>query len=197
MKTKGRKESGIVHSLLASLHLTGSTGKPVQIGQISSPLGLMVCAADPSGVYLLQFTDQPSLRTSCQKFERHHRCRLASGRNQVIDAVEQQLQSYFNGDLNIFDLPLHLTGTSFQCRVWDQLQRIPHGSTCSYRELATAVQKPSGYRAVAQANAANLISILIPCHRVINTGGALGGYAGGLHRKTHLLDLERESASQV
>ena len=88
-------------------------------------------------------------------------------------------------------MPLDAPGTEFQQRVWTALQAIPYGEVRSYAELAREVGCANGQRAVGMANGANRIAILIPCHRVVNTGGALGGYSGGLWRKRLLLELER------
>lgn len=103
----------------------------------------------------------------------------------------QQLTAYFKGERQAFDLPLDISlGTEFQQRVWQQLQKIPHGETISYATLAQRVGNPKGFRAVANANGKNPFSIIIPCHRVIASDGKLGGYTGGLDKKTYLLALE-------
>lgn len=103
----------------------------------------------------------------------------------------QQLTAYFKDERQAFDLPLDISlGTEFQQRVWQQLQKIPHGETISYTTLAQRVGNPKGFRAVANANGKNPFSIIIPCHRVIASDGKLGGYTGGLDKKTYLLALE-------
>ena len=108
----------------------------------------------------------------------------------LIEALEQ-LTAYFKGERQAFDLPLDISlGTDFQQRVWQQLQKIPHGETISYATLAQRVGNPKGYRAVANANGRNPFSIIIPCHRVIASDGKLGGYTGGLDKKEYLLALE-------
>jgi len=109
----------------------------------------------------------------------------------LLDAVSEQLDDYFAHKTQTFDIPLLLIGTPFQQTVWQQLQKIPYGSTASYRQLAIAVNNQAASRAVANANNANAISIIIPCHRVIGSNGALTGYAGGLAAKQHLLELEQ------
>ncbi|MFJ3905432.1 methylated-DNA--[protein]-cysteine S-methyltransferase [Streptomyces sp. NPDC090025] len=102
----------------------------------------------------------------------------------------RQLDAYFAGELTTFDLPLHLIGTPFQLRVWDQLCRIPYGETRTYGELAEALGSPGASRAVGLANGKNPVSIIVPCHRVIGAGGGLTGYGGGLSRKQRLLAFE-------
>ena len=110
----------------------------------------------------------------------------------LLQATRRQLAEYFNRARREFDIPLRMVGTAFQQQVWRQLRKIPFGQTSSYRELAAAVGNEKAVRAVASANGANAISILIPCHRVIGCGGQLTGYAGGLKTKAELLALEFE-----
>jgi O-6-methylguanine DNA methyltransferase len=104
--------------------------------------------------------------------------------------IATQLDAYFHGDLTVFDLPMSLRGTDFQCSVWKQLSAIPYGETISYGELARRVGNPKASRAVGLANGRNPISIIVPCHRVIGANGSLTGYGGGLERKTWLLQHE-------
>lgn len=104
--------------------------------------------------------------------------------------AERQLEEYFAGDRQSFDVTLAPAGTEFQLRVWQELRHIPYGETISYGELARRIGQPDASRAVGLANGANPISILIPCHRVVGTNGKLTGYGGGLENKRLLLDLE-------
>ena len=108
----------------------------------------------------------------------------------LFEETRRQLEEYFAGTRQNFDLPLNPSGTAFQRRVWRALLDIPYGTALSYRELARRVDCPKGYRAVGQANGKNPIPILIPCHRVIGADGTLGGYSAGLDRKRFLLELE-------
>jgi methylated-DNA-[protein]-cysteine S-methyltransferase len=101
-----------------------------------------------------------------------------------------QLEAYFDGRLTEFEVPMKLDGTGFQKQVWSQLCAIPYGETISYGELARRVDNPKASRAVGLANGRNPIAVIVPCHRVIASNGGLGGYGGGLDRKTWLLDLE-------
>lgn len=112
----------------------------------------------------------------------------------ALREAKRQLGEYFDGTRQDFDLPLSAGGTQFQRRVWAELQRIPFGETVSYGELAARIGRPSGSRAVGQANGANRLPIVVPCHRVISHDGKLGGYGGGLPTKQRLLDLERRVA---
>jgi methylated-DNA-[protein]-cysteine S-methyltransferase len=110
-------------------------------------------------------------------------------------AVREQLDEYFAGERQQFDVPLWLAGTPFQRRVWQELMRIPFGTTISYAQLALRIGKPTAARAVGHANGRNPISILVPCHRVIGIDGELTGYAGGVDKKRWLLDWERRATA--
>ena len=105
--------------------------------------------------------------------------------------VREQLAEYFAGERQQFDVPLKLAGTPFQQRVWQELVRIPFGTTITYAQLARRVGKPTASRAVGHANSRNPISIVVPCHRVIGADGKLTGYAGGVDKKEWLLAWER------
>lgn len=111
-------------------------------------------------------------------------------RNVLLQETSRQLQEYFAGRLREFKLPLDMRGTSFQKQVWSELEKIPYGQTRSYLQVAVAVGAPKAVRAVGAANGANPIPIIVPCHRVIGTGGKLTGYGGGLPLKQRLLELE-------
>lgn len=115
---------------------------------------------------------------------------IAPRETPVLREAKKQLEAYFAGKLRSFDVPLRLEGTPFRQRVWAQLQKIPYGQVISYGELARRVGQPNAARAVGGANHHNPISIIVPCHRVIAAGGALGGYGGGLELKRALLKLE-------
>jgi methylated-DNA-[protein]-cysteine S-methyltransferase len=109
----------------------------------------------------------------------------------VLADAHRQLDEYFAGDRDAFDLPLEPSGTPFQRRVWRELEDIPYGETASYGEIAARLGlPPTASRAVGSANGSNPLAIVVPCHRVIGADGTLTGYAGGLERKRTLLDLE-------
>jgi O-6-methylguanine DNA methyltransferase len=112
------------------------------------------------------------------------------GKHAIAAEAERQLRAYFGGELRQFDLPLDLRGTDFQLRVWRELESIPYGETRSYSQIAAAIGAPQAVRAVGAANGANPIPIVVPCHRVIGSGGKLVGYGGGLPLKKRLLELE-------
>lgn len=107
----------------------------------------------------------------------------------LIQGVKQ-LEEYFQGKRERFDIKLDLAGTPFQLKVWNQLQQIPFGQTLSYKDVAKHLKKDKAFRAVGTANGRNPVCIIVPCHRVISADGGLGGYSGGLRNKMRLLELE-------
>ena len=111
--------------------------------------------------------------------------------NENFLRLQDELAGYFAGALRSFSVPLVYPGSPFQQRVWEQLLLVPYGETRSYQDLASAVGNPAAVRAVGRANGLNRIAILIPCHRIVNKNGDLGGYGGGLRRKQYLLNLEQ------
>jgi methylated-DNA-[protein]-cysteine S-methyltransferase len=121
---------------------------------------------------------------------------IAEEEHPVLLAAQEQLSKFFAGELQNFALPLDLQGTPFQLQVWQALQAIPFGATCSYGEIAQRISNPAAVRAVGAANGRNPISIVVPCHRVIGASGDLTGYAGGFPCKHWLLNFENQSSPQ-
>lgn len=163
---------------------------------IESPLGPLLAGATSQAVCLLEFTDRRALETQFQTIRKRFDCAVVPGDNAHLKKLRQELRSYFDGTLREFTVPLTYPGTPFQVNVWDALRRIPYGSTWSYEKLARRVGRPGAQRAVGSANGKNRIAIVIPCHRVVNKGGQLGGYGGGLWRKRFLLELEQGAAGR-
>jgi methylated-DNA-[protein]-cysteine S-methyltransferase len=122
---------------------------------------------------------------------------LELGENAVLALARRQLTEYFAGARQQFNLPLRQPGTPFQSRVWQALTEIPYGSTCSYGDIAKRLGQPQGMRAVGMANGRNHIPILVPCHRVVNSNGSLGGFSSGLWRKQKLLELEARTSAWI
>jgi len=149
--------------------------------RIDSPVGPLMLAADDHGLRHIEFRDN---RHPVNRGDWH------GGDNAILQATEAQLAEYFAGTRTTFDLPLAPRGTEFQLRVWQALARIPHGSTSTYAEQARAIGSPDAVRAVGAANGRNPLPIVLPCHRVIGTDGALVGFGGGLPVKEFLLRLE-------
>ncbi|MBE1445314.1 bifunctional transcriptional activator/DNA repair enzyme AdaA [Paenibacillus sp. OAS669] len=158
---------------------------------LDTRLGPMIAIADEQALYLLEFIDRRGLEREIERLRRKTKSAVIPGSTPPIDSIERELRDYFEGKLTEFKTPVKLIGSPFQKKVWEQLQKIPPGQTTSYGNLASAIEKPSAIRAVAQANGANQLAIVIPCHRVINSNGELGGYGGGISRKQWLLDHEK------
>ena len=112
-------------------------------------------------------------------------------KNIIIEKTILQLTEYFDGKRKKFNIPLELSGTNFQLKAWEALKKIPYAKTVSYSDQAKLIENPKASRAIGNANNANPISIIVPCHRVIGKSGKLVGYGGGLNRKNYLLELEQ------
>ena len=142
---------------------------------LESPIGTITILADDDFVYAITFSEQ-----NIDELKE----------NELTKIVAKQLEDYFKGDLKAFDFPIEQKGTEFQQGVWQNLLSIPYGETTSYAKFSA--HQPLAIRAIAAANGKNNIAIVVPCHRVIGSGGKLVGYAGGLWRKQWLLQHERE-----
>jgi len=160
---------------------------------IATPLGQMLTICDEKAVHLLEFADKQDLAHEVALVSQKNTITLVAGRSPATVLLEQELAAYFASTLTAFTVPLKMHGTIFQQNVWQQLLRIPHGQTQSYAQLAQAVGNPKGYRAAANANGANKIVIIIPCHRVIQSNGGIGGYNCGVEKKKQLLMHERNN----
>ena len=158
--------------------------------RIKTPLGEMIAIADQNFLYLLEFTDSPNVKRKIERLKGKLNCIIEPGQAQPITSIEQELSSYFSGKLKRFDTPIFMMGTDFQRLAWQELRDIPYADTRSYKQQADLLKKPKAVRAIANANAANQLAIIIPCHRVIQNDGKIGGYAGGVQRKEWLLEHE-------
>lgn len=159
---------------------------------LDTPLGPMIAIADEEALHLLEFVDRRGLEREIERLRQKTKSAIIPGRTRAISSIEKELKLYFDSKLREFKTPLFFLGSPFQKRVWEELRKIPYGETRSYSDIAAMVGKSSAFRAVAQANGANQIAIVIPCHRVINKNENLGGYGGGLTRKKWLLKHERK-----
>lgn len=157
---------------------------------IESPLGPFVAAATSEGVCLLEFSDRRMLDHQVGRLRRYFRKAIVPGTNEHLTRLQKELGEYFSGKRTRFTVPLVFPGSKFEQRVWKALLTIPPGKTVSYQDIAKKIGSPQSVRAVGRANGMNRIAILIPCHRVINKDGSLGGYGGGVWRKKRLLELE-------
>jgi AraC family transcriptional regulator, regulatory protein of adaptative response / methylated-DNA-[protein]-cysteine methyltransferase len=160
---------------------------------ITTPLGSMLAVANDQALYVLKFTNQRNLENEIEKFKITTQATIIPGRTHHIDSIEQELNAYFAGLLKEFKTPIHLLGSPFQQSVWNALLTIPYGTTISYSQQAHMLDKPSAHRAVANANGANQLGIIVPCHRIIRSNGNLGGYGGGIAHKQWLIDHEKKN----
>jgi AraC family transcriptional regulator of adaptative response/methylated-DNA-[protein]-cysteine methyltransferase len=162
--------------------------------RVETPLGPMVAAATEEGVCLLEFADRRAFQRQTEVLRRRLKRVIVPGHNAHLDRLAKELTEYFDGTRRTFSVPLVCPGTAFQQKTWEELRRIPYGSTTSYSRLARTIGHPGSQRAVGRANGDNRIAIVIPCHRVVKDDGTLCGYGGGVWRKQHLLDLEKAGA---
>jgi methylated-DNA-[protein]-cysteine S-methyltransferase len=164
----------------------------VSISRTPSPLGEILLVANPpgdalAGLYLARQKYFPAAADTW-----HEAPRLPLFRETI-----RQLHEYFAGSRTRFDVPLAPAGTPFQRRVWDAIRDVPYGETITYGELARRCGRPAAVRAAGAATGRNPITVIVPCHRIVGSGGALTGYAGGLDRKRALLALEAQPASGI
>lgn len=163
----------------------------VKASWLDTELGLMLIIADDMGLYLLEFADRRGLELEITRFRNKQKIVIIPGETKITRKIKKELNDYFSGKSLQFTTPLHMLGSDFQKQVWHELQKIPISKTCSYLDIAKKINHPTACRAVARANGANQLAIIIPCHRVINSNNELGGYGGGISRKKWLLDHER------
>lgn len=163
----------------------------MHLGWIDTPLGPMVAGATDAGLTLLEFTDRRMLETQFAALKKRFAQPLVPTPHRYLDQVRGELAEYFAGTRRAFDVPVVAPGTPFEEQVWQALLAIPYGETRSYEDIARALGNKAAVRAVGRANGMNRIAIVIPCHRVVNKSGALGGYGGGLWRKRRLLFIEQ------
>ncbi|MGB5952541.1 MAG: methylated-DNA--[protein]-cysteine S-methyltransferase [Ornithinimicrobium sp.] len=157
---------------------------------MDTPLGIVTIAGGEdgvSGVYFAEHRHAPPTQTLGEVLPAEDLAQWPA-----LSEAATQLSEYFAGDRTTFDVPLAVTGTHFQQRVWAALTQIPFGQTRSYGQIATQIGATGAARAVGLANGRNPVSIIVPCHRVIGSDGSLTGYGGGSERKHALLELERE-----
>lgn len=166
--------------------------KLLKASWLDTKLGPMIAISDEISLYLLEFVDRRGLEREVEKLRIKTKAAIIPGSTRPIQSITRELNSYFDGELIQFQTPIHLLGSPFQKLVWQELMRIPYGSTRTYKAQAEAMNNSTAYRAVANANGANQLAIVIPCHRIINSNGDLGGYGGGIARKQWLIDHEQQ-----
>jgi methylated-DNA-[protein]-cysteine S-methyltransferase len=151
---------------------------------IDSPIGELMLVADASALTGLYFVGCDHIPVGSNRW-------TLQPQDLILRQAEQQLLEYFAATRRTFSLPLSLTGTAFQEKVWQEIARIPYGTTATYSDLAERAGSPQAIRAAGTNTGRNPISIMIPCHRVVGKNGEMCGFAGGLKRKRYLLELEQ------
>lgn len=176
-----------------ALVATQSASEPsVHLDWMPSPVGPLVLGATDDAIVLLEFASADQLSVQLERLRKQlDRTLVRTADHALLQRLCAQLDEYFAGARREFSVPLEAHGSPFQESVWSALRGIPYGETCSYAAVARALGDPKSTRAVGMANGLNPIAIVIPCHRVVNANGELGGYGGGRWRKQVLLDLER------
>lgn len=149
---------------------------------MNSPVGRIYLVANEQGLCGVYDKD-PKIKSNT------HDKKILS----ILTTTQKQLEEYFRGKRKLFNIPLAPEGTDFQKKVWSALLKIPYGKTQSYADIAKSIKKPKACRAVGSANGKNPLWIIVPCHRVITSAGKIGGYAGGVNMKKHLLKIEGTS----
>lgn len=160
--------------------------KLLKLAEIESPIGTLTAGFTEDGLALLSFysLDTVKIPTGLSELE------VAHTRAALHEQLKTELDAYFAGTLTEFSLPVDLYGTEFQKKVWKALLKVPFGTTRSYKEQSIYFGDVKAIRAVATANGANPIAIVVPCHRIVGSDQSLTGYSGGLERKQFLLELE-------
>lgn len=179
-----------VTRLLGHAPGAAATQTALRADWLRTPIGPLLAIADREALRLLEFFDRPVLSRQLVKLQRDSDSSIAFGRHPAIDQIAYELDAYFDGRDHRFETALAPAGTAFEQSAWQALRDIPVGTTRSYGQQAEAIGKASAVRAIARANGANPIAIVIPCHRVIGADGSMTGYGGGIWRKTWLLEHE-------
>lgn len=169
----------------------------VRADWFETPLGAMIAVADARHLLMLEFFERGSLGRELLTVQKGANGSIGVGRFAPTDQIEAEMAAYFRGESAEFKTPLAPFGTDFSKSVWEELRNIPVGVTRSYGDVARAIGRPTATRAVARANGANPISIVVPCHRVIGSDGSLTGYGGGLWRKRWLISHEAGMRARV
>jgi O-6-methylguanine DNA methyltransferase len=162
--------------------------------EFETPLGPMIGLATDEALVFLGFNNGKETEKETKEVLNHFAADLKLKTNGLLEDLQMQLREYFDQKRQRFIVPIKLTGTEFQKRIWGDLMLVPYGETRTYLEQAKAYGDEKSIRAMASANSKNKIVIVIPCHRIIGSDGSLTGYAGGLEKKRYLLNLEREVA---
>lgn len=169
----------------------------INIQSVKTRIGELLVGSFQQQLCLLDYRYRKMRNTVDNRLKHRLSADYSETEDEIITSTIKQIDEYLQGDRQVFDIPILTAGTEFQKSVWTALMKIPFGQTRSYLQIAEAIGNPNAVRAVANANGANAISILIPCHRVIGNNGELVGYGGGLPVKKRLLKLEQQQLEKA
>ncbi len=165
----------------------------INVQYYKTKIGELILGSFEGELCLLDFKYRRMRTTVDKRIKQGLNAEFIEGDDELLETTRQELDEYLAGKRKAFDIPLLTVGTDFQKSVWNALMKVPYGATSTYAELAEAIGNKQAVRAVAAANGANAIGIIIPCHRIIGSGGELVGYGGGLPVKKRLLKLEQQN----
>ncbi len=165
----------------------------INIHYYKTKIGELILGSFDGKLCLLDFRYRKMRKTVDDRIRKGLNANFVEHDDEILEKTREQLDEYLNGDRKEFDIPLLMVGTDFQKSVWDALIKVPYGTTSTYLQLSKNINNEKAVRAVASANGANAISIIIPCHRIIGSDGELVGYGGGLPVKKRLIKLEQNN----
>jgi len=165
--------------------------KFINIQYCKTKIGELILGSFEGKLCLLDFRYRKMRKSVDERIKKGLNAKFVENNTEIIEKTRAELEEYFHGNRKEFDVPLQMVGTDFQKSVWEALLRVPFGTTSTYLQLAKKIKNEKAVRAVAAANGANSMAIIIPCHRIIGSNGELVGYAGGLPIKKRLLKLEQ------
>ncbi len=164
--------------------------RTINISYYKTTIGELIIGSYDDTLCLLDFRYRRMRATVDKRIKRYLKADFFEREDEIIVETKRQLDEYLEGKRDRFEIPLLLLGTEFQKQVWHELLRVPYGQTVTYQDIANRINNPKAFRATASANGANAIAIIVPCHRVIESSGGVGGYGGGVAIKKRLLKLE-------
>lgn len=165
----------------------------INIQYYKTKIGELILGSFDNKLCLLDFRYRKMRTTVDKRIKNGLKAEFVEQEDEIIEKTRRQINEYLIGDRLVFDIPLLMVGTDFQKSVWSALIKVPYGTTSTYLQLAKVINNEKGVRAVASANGANSIGLIIPCHRIIGSDGELVGYGGGLPIKKRLLKLEQNN----
>ena len=165
----------------------------VEVQYYKTKIGELILGSFDNKLCLLDFRYRRMRKNIDERIQNNLKVKFIEQNNNILITTRKQIDEYLAGNRKIFNIPIIFIGSQFQKQVWQELMNVEYGKTISYSDLAIKINNPKAVRAVGSANGANAIAIIVPCHRVINSNGELGGYGGGLRIKQKLLNIERNS----